>query len=147
MKGLDDLNVVGDQIPELCQFSNFGSTYFLAPDLTEAAQARGKAQSFLFFPCLLSLGMVEAPLPLHLLKQALYRVPLIVWSFVVDRWRWDVFAGKIPYDRWNDYWWQLREGIQGVRAPRRDGRGMRNALDPLAKFHINDNTPYMPYVK
>ena len=83
-----------------------------------------------------------APLPLHLMKQALYRIPLIAWSLVVDRWRWDIFAGKVPYEYWNEYWWELREGIQRVRAPV-ERRG-RDDLDPLAKFHINDNTPYMP---
>ena len=78
----------------------------------------------------------------ELFHKALYRIPLIVWSLVVDRWRWDAFEGRIDAEDYNDYWWQLRERIQGVKAP---AKRTRDNFDPMAKFHIPDNTPYMPY--
>ena len=78
----------------------------------------------------------------ELLHKALYRIPLIVWSYVVDRWRWDAFEGLIEPDEYNEHWWRLRERIQGVRAP---VKRTEENFDPMAKFHIPDNTPYMPY--
>jgi len=78
----------------------------------------------------------------NLLQQALYRIPLIPWSLVVDTWRWHVFEGRIKYEDWNTHWWHLRESLQGVKSPVPRGE---HQLDPLAKFHVPDNTPYMPY--
>ncbi|XP_059091374.1 angiotensin-converting enzyme-like [Tigriopus californicus] len=78
----------------------------------------------------------------HLLKQALSRIPLIVWSYVVDQWRWDVFSEKVPFTEWNDHWWDLREQIQGVQSPL---PRHPDSFDPMAKFHIPDNSPYIPY--
>ncbi len=77
----------------------------------------------------------------RLLRQALYKIPLIAWSLVVDRWRWSVFQGRTRPTEYNEAWWALREGVQGVRAPRQNRRGR---FDAMAKFHIPDNTPYMP---
>ena len=53
----------------------------------------------------------------NLLQQALYRIPLIPWSLVVDTWRWHVFEGRIKYEDWNTHWWHLRESLQGVKSP------------------------------
>lgn len=77
----------------------------------------------------------------RLLHLALDRIPLIAWSLVVDRWRWDVFSGKVKEHQYNHHWWKLRRQIQGIvpPIPRDESR-----FDPLAKFHIADNTPYMP---
>ena len=77
----------------------------------------------------------------RMLSQALHRIPLIMWSLVVDLWRWDVFSGRVAYEDWNKHWWRLREDIQGLKAPVE--RNESN-FDPMAKFHIPDNTPYMP---
>ena len=79
----------------------------------------------------------------NLLRQALDRIPLIMWSLVVDLWRWDVFAGRVDMDNYNRHWWKLRYELQGVRPP--VPRTEAN-FDALAKFHIPDNSPYMPYV-
>ncbi len=38
-------------------------------------------------------------------------------------------------------WWALREGVQGVKAPREN---RKDRFDPMGKFHIPDNSPYMP---
>lgn len=78
----------------------------------------------------------------RLLKQALSRIPLIAWSYVVDQWRWDVFSEKVPFTQWNDHWWNLRERIQGIQSPL---PRHPDAFDPMAKFHIPDNSPYIPY--
>jgi len=78
----------------------------------------------------------------NLLQQALYRIPLIPWSLVVDTWRWHIFEGRVKYEDWNAHWWHLRESLQGVKSP---VPRSKYQLDALAKFHVPDNTPYMPY--
>ena len=54
---------------------------------------------------------------MNLLQQALYRIPLIPWSLVVDTWRWHIFEGRVKYEDWNAHWWHLRESLQGVKSP------------------------------
>ena len=61
---------------------------------------------------------------------------------MVDTWRWDVFEGRVEYRDLNRHWWRLRETLQGVRTPAGEDRA--DKFDPMAKFHIPDNTPYMP---
>ena len=53
----------------------------------------------------------------NLLQEALYRIPLIPWSLVVDTWRWHIFEGRVKYEDWNAHWWHLRESLQGVKSP------------------------------
>ena len=61
---------------------------------------------------------------------------------MVDTWRWDVLEGKVAYQHLNRHWWRLRRQFQGVDTPMEEDRSDR--FDPMAKFHIPDNTPYMP---
>ena len=95
---------------------------------------------------LLRMGLIDNndnDLIPELLSKALYRIPLIAWSLVVDKWRWDVFSGKIAFDDYNAHWWRLRELLQGVEAP--VTRSDLFNFDPMGKFHIPDNSPYIPY--
>jgi peptidyl-dipeptidase A len=72
---------------------------------------------------------------------ALQKVAFLPFSVLVDRWRWDVFAGKVKPEQYNQHWWELRQKYQGVVSPvARDG-----AFDPGAKYHIPGNTPYTRY--
>ncbi|XP_040564722.1 angiotensin-converting enzyme isoform X2 [Lepeophtheirus salmonis] len=80
---------------------------------------------------------------MHLLYQALDKIPIFFWSLVVDTWRYDVFSGKIKPSDYNDHWWKLRQEIQGVTF---EGENRpSNAFDPVSKFHVADNSPYLPY--
>lgn len=77
-----------------------------------------------------------------LMKQALMKLPLIPYSLVIDKWRWELFRGDIDSTTANQRWWQLRMKYQGVKAPI---PRTENDFDPGAKYHIPDNTPYIRY--
>jgi hypothetical protein len=77
-----------------------------------------------------------------LMRQALLKIPLLPFSLLVDKWRWSVFRGDTPPERYNQEWWKLRFDYQGVKPPVSRDEG---DFDPGAKFHIPDNTPYIRY--
>jgi peptidyl-dipeptidase A len=96
---------------------------------------------------LLQIGVIdkvpgpEADIP-YLLRMALDKVAFLPFAYIVDKWRWQVFAGETTPDRYNDAWWALRTKYQGVVPP---GPRPAEAFDPGAKAHISSNTPYMRY--
>ena len=73
-----------------------------------------------------------------LLRQALDKIAFLPFSLVIDQWRWQVFSGQVPPERYNAAWWELRERYQGVRAPSVRGE---EYFDPGAKYHVPANTP------
>jgi len=77
-----------------------------------------------------------------LMKLALDRVAFLPFGLIVDQWRWRAFSGDIPPDQYNQAWWTLRAGEQGVSppVPRTEAD-----FDPGAKYHIPANTPYLRY--
>ena len=77
-----------------------------------------------------------------LLSRALEKVAFIPFGLVIDQWRWKVFSGEVPPDRYNSAWWDLRLKYQGVAPPSPRGEQF---FDPGAKYHVPDNTPYMRY--
>jgi peptidyl-dipeptidase A len=83
----------------------------------------------------------EADIPL-LLRTALDKVAALPWMLVVDKWRWQVFAGQVQPADYNKAWWALREKYQGVGPP---VDRSETDFDPGAKYHIPSNTPYVRY--
>ena len=83
----------------------------------------------------------EADIP-YLLRMALDKVAFLPFAYIVDKWRWQVFAGTTTPERYNADWWALRTKYQGVAPP---GPRPADAFDPGAKSHIASNTPYMRY--
>ena len=77
-----------------------------------------------------------------LMKMALDKVAFLPFGLVVDQWRWKVFSGAIPQDKWNAGWWELRTKYQGIQPP--VARGEQD-FDPGAKYHVPANTPYTRY--
>jgi peptidyl-dipeptidase A len=77
-----------------------------------------------------------------LLQQALEKLAFLPFGLVVDQWRWQVFDGSVPPERYNAAWWELRERYQGVRPPAPRGEEF---FDPGAKYHVPANTPYARY--
>jgi peptidyl-dipeptidase A len=77
-----------------------------------------------------------------LLQRALEKVAFLPFGLVVDRWRWEVFAGRIAPSEYNRTWWEMSERYQGIRppSPRSD-----DEFDPGAKYHVPANVPYMRY--
>lgn len=78
----------------------------------------------------------------QLMKMALGKVAFLPFGYIMDKWRWQVFAGEIGPEEYNDAWWQLRREYQGVSSPVSRGP---EAFDPGAKYHIPANVSYSRY--
>ena len=83
----------------------------------------------------------EADLP-YLLRMALDKVPILAFAMVVEKWRWDVFSGKITPQQYNDAWWQLVARYQHLKPP---AARPPDAFDPGSKYHVAFNVPYLRY--
>ncbi len=77
-----------------------------------------------------------------LLYKALDKVAFLPFGLMIDRWRWQVFSGQIPPEKYNESWWKLRLQYQGVAAPVERSEA---DFDPGAKYHVPANTPYARY--
>src|SRR5690606_10483520 len=76
------------------------------------------------------------------MKMALEKIAFLPFARLIDQWRWRVFSGEIPPERYNGEWWALRRQYQGIVPPvARDEQD----FDPGAKYHIPGNTPYTRY--
>jgi peptidyl-dipeptidase A len=77
-----------------------------------------------------------------LLKRGLDSVAFLPFGLLVDKWRWQVFAGELTPATYNEGWWKLRTQYQGVRPV---AERPPEAFDAAAKFHVASNVPYMRY--
>ena len=77
-----------------------------------------------------------------LMKRALDKVAFLPFGLLVDRWRWDVFSGRITAGNYNEGWWELRQRYQGVAPPT---ARTEEDFDPGAKYHVPANVPYTRY--
>lgn len=44
----------------------------------------------------------------YLLKMALEKIAFLPFGYLIDQWRWGVFNGDTPPERYNADWWYLR---------------------------------------
>lgn len=77
-----------------------------------------------------------------LLRQAMDKIAFMPFGLLVDKWRWGVFDGSIPPERYNAAWNDLRLNYQGITPP---VERTETAFDPGAKYHIPATTPYLRY--
>jgi peptidyl-dipeptidase A len=77
-----------------------------------------------------------------LMNRALQKVAFLPFGMLIDKWRWDVFSGKIKPADYNRSWWELRRKYQGIAAP---VERTEQDFDPGAKYHIPANVPYIRY--
>uniref|UniRef100_A0A3P9MNP1 Angiotensin-converting enzyme n=1 Tax=Oryzias latipes TaxID=8090 RepID=A0A3P9MNP1_ORYLA len=78
----------------------------------------------------------------YLLKMALEKIAFLPFGYLIDLWRWGVFNGRTPPEKYNSEWWYLRTKYQGIcPATKRS----EEHFDPGAKYHIPGNTPYIRY--
>ncbi len=77
-----------------------------------------------------------------LLNKALEKVAFLPFGLMIDQWRWKVFSGEVPPEKYNEAWWQLRLKYQGVARPT---PGSEKDFDPGAKYHVASDMPYMRY--
>jgi peptidyl-dipeptidase A len=76
------------------------------------------------------------------MKMALEKIAFLPFGLLIDKWRWEVFSGKVTPADYNRAWWQLKTQYQGVIAPAERGAA---DFDPGAKFHVASSTPYVRY--
>lgn len=77
-----------------------------------------------------------------LLRQAMDKVAFLPFGLLVDKWRWDVFSGKIASGQYQQGWDALRLKYQGIVPPvARD----ETKFDAGAKYHIPGTVPYARY--
>ncbi len=77
-----------------------------------------------------------------LLRQAMDKVAFLPFGLLVDKWRWDVFSGKIGSGDYQKGWDALRLRYQGIRPPvARD----ETKFDAGGKYHIPATVPYTRY--
>ncbi len=76
------------------------------------------------------------------MKRALEKVAFLPFGMLVDRWRWDVFSGKVAPDQYEAAWWALRTKYQGVASP-----VPIDAADfgAGAKYHVVASSTYVKY--
>ncbi len=77
-----------------------------------------------------------------LLNKALEKIAFLPFGLFIDQWRWKVFSGQIPPEKYNQTWWDLKLKYQGVAPP---VDRSEEDFDPGAKYHVAANVPYMRY--
>jgi peptidyl-dipeptidase A len=78
----------------------------------------------------------------YLLAQALAKVAFLPFGLTIDKWRWEVFSGRVKPGDYNKAWWDLRLKYSGVAPP---VARTEADFDPGAKAHVPGNVPYMRY--
>ncbi|XP_047219843.1 angiotensin-converting enzyme 2 [Girardinichthys multiradiatus] len=77
-----------------------------------------------------------------LLKQALTIVATLPFTYMLEEWRWQVFAGNISKDEWMKRWWEMKRELVGVAEPvPRD----ETYCDPPALFHVSGDFSFIRY--
>uniref|UniRef100_A0A7N8Y3K2 Angiotensin-converting enzyme n=1 Tax=Mastacembelus armatus TaxID=205130 RepID=A0A7N8Y3K2_9TELE len=77
-----------------------------------------------------------------LLKQALTIVATLPFTYMLEEWRWQVFAGNITKDKWMQRWWEMKRELVGVVEPvPRD----ETYCDPPALFHVSGDYSFIRY--
>jgi peptidyl-dipeptidase A len=77
-----------------------------------------------------------------LMQKAMDGIAFLPFGLLIDKWRWQVFAGELTPATYNEGWWKLRRDYQGVRPP--SDRGP-DAFDPGGKYHVPASVPYTRY--
>ncbi|KAI1294749.1 Angiotensin-converting enzyme [Halotydeus destructor] len=78
----------------------------------------------------------------HQMFRALNDIAFLPYGYIVDLWRYQVFAGNVSESEWNRKWWDLRIKYQGVSPP---VNRSEVDFDSGAKFHVVADVPYIRY--
>uniref|UniRef100_A0A8C4RH50 Angiotensin-converting enzyme n=1 Tax=Erpetoichthys calabaricus TaxID=27687 RepID=A0A8C4RH50_ERPCA len=77
-----------------------------------------------------------------LMKQALTIVSTLPFTYMLEEWRWQVFEGKIPRDRWMKTWWEMKRNLVGVAEPVPHDE---TYCDPPTLFHVSNDYSFIRY--
>ncbi|NXE45892.1 ACE2 enzyme, partial [Casuarius casuarius] len=96
-----------------------------------------------------SLGLLEATFQEDaeteinfLLKQALTIVGTMPFTYMLEKWRWMMFDGKITKQEWMKRWWEMKREIVGVVEPVLHDE---TYCDPAALFHVANDYSFIRY--
>lgn len=76
------------------------------------------------------------------MKMALEKIVFLPFSYVMDKWRWEVFGDESSVPNMNRKWWELRLQHQGVSPP---VKRSETDFDPGSKYHIPAGVEYVRY--
>ncbi|MCX7285463.1 MAG: M2 family metallopeptidase [Novosphingobium sp.] len=77
-----------------------------------------------------------------LLRQAMDKIAFLPFGLLIDRYRWDVFSGKIAPADYQKGWDAMRLQYQGIVPP---AARPADGFDAGAKYHVPANVPYTRY--
>ncbi|XP_077861596.1 angiotensin-converting enzyme-like [Saccoglossus kowalevskii] len=80
----------------------------------------------------------------YLMSMALQKVAFLPFGLLIDLWRWEIFDGTITEYNYNERWWHMRTGIQGVVEPVKRS-DLAGDFDAGAKYHVPADVPYIRY--
>ncbi|KAK8769963.1 hypothetical protein V5799_013572, partial [Amblyomma americanum] len=75
----------------------------------------------------------------RLLREALFKIVPLPWILSVEKWRYEVFLGRIPAESLASSLWDYREKYQGVKPPTQEAR---RYFDVGGKHHVSHFAPY-----
>ena len=77
-----------------------------------------------------------------LFKTALETVVFLPYAYILEKWIWNVYNGKIEPESYNKAWWEMRYKYQGIKSPtdRPD-----HHMDMATKYHIVGDVPFSRY--
>jgi peptidyl-dipeptidase A len=65
---------------------------------------------------------------------ALSKIAFLPFGYIMDKWRWKVFAGEVLPEEYTLEWWKMVAEYQGLKSP---VPRSENDFDPGAKFHVS----------
>ncbi|XP_071786687.1 angiotensin-converting enzyme-like [Asterias amurensis] len=77
-----------------------------------------------------------------LMTMALDKIAFLPFAILVDKWRWGVFNGSIPLEKYNTKWWELRNQFQGIAPPIQRNE---THFDPVSIYHVSADVSYVRY--
>ncbi|XP_047488914.1 angiotensin-converting enzyme-like isoform X2 [Penaeus chinensis] len=78
-----------------------------------------------------------------LMRTALAKVAFLPYAYILDQYRWEVFADNNEDLELNKLWWEKRLDIQGLAPP--SPRFPSSDFDVGAKYHVPTSVPYIRY--
>jgi peptidyl-dipeptidase A len=78
----------------------------------------------------------------YLMQMALQKIAFLPFGLMIDKWRWQVFDGRIQPKDYNTSWWTMVKEYQGLVPP---SERPLDAFDAGSKYHVPSFVPYSRY--
>ncbi|XP_014768719.1 angiotensin-converting enzyme [Octopus bimaculoides] len=77
-----------------------------------------------------------------LMREALDKIPTMIFAYLLEKWRWRVYQGDISSANYTQAWWKMRYDYQGIHPPL---QRTESDFDPGSKYHVLADIPYIRY--